>query len=108
MIRAGWYSRRAKTAMRIVARVAKPSSTRNTVSCERKPHALSAVEVLASHQLVLFASDDRVQGCVRDAPRSHDIPIDDLFGKRGRSCGDCAHGELFVTGDAQLAHDEDV
>jgi hypothetical protein len=62
------------------------------------------VEPLATSELLFFVLDDAIELHAAHAECPDGFPVDET----NPACCDCAHGELFVAWDAQLANDEDV
>ena len=66
--------------------------------------AAAAVGGLAPDQFPAFAFGDIAQLLRCDAQRAQHVVVD----HDASTAGQCAHGELFVTGRAELAHDERI
>ena len=66
--------------------------------------AMTAIDTLATRELLLLPAGQRVDHAVGDAQGLHDFLIEDAHAARG----DGAERVLLVPGDAQLAYDEDV
>jgi hypothetical protein len=92
-------------AARMVAPVAKPSSTRITVRPRTSGgRATAAVETLAPGQLVLLLCRNRINQMLRQPEMMHELVIEYTHA----ACRNSAHRQLLVSGDAQLAHDKNV
>ena len=93
------------TAARIVDPVARPSSTRITVLLvSDSGPAVAAIRVFPPFELALLAFGHGIDHIAGNAEGIDDVAID----QADAAGGDGTHGELFVPGHAELAHDVDV
>jgi len=64
----------------------------------------SSVQALAAGKLTALIGFDRVDGLSRDVEFTNRFLVQDT---ESAGC-DCAHGQLFMAGDAELAHEKGI